>query len=101
MRVLVTGGNGLVGSGVVRTLVHEGHEARCLLRPTSQTERLDGVRYDTAMGDVRDDASIKTALVGCDAVIHLASLSAWAEIDCPLIDQVVAGAARTVLARAA
>jgi dihydroflavonol-4-reductase len=97
MKVLVTGGNGFIGSVVVRTLVAQGHQARCLLRPTSQTERLDGVTYEKAVGDVRDAASVTAALVGCDAVIHLASLSAWDQIDSPLMDEVVEGGTKNIL----
>jgi dihydroflavonol-4-reductase len=100
MKVLVTGGNGFIGSVVVRTLVAEGHGVRCLLRPTSQTDRLDGVAYERALGDVRDAASIGAALDGCDAVIHMASLSAWDQIDSPLMDDVVVGGTRNVLDQA-
>ena len=97
MKVLVTGGNGFIGSVVVRMLVAEGHDVRCLLRPTSQTERIEGVEYERAMGDVRDAKSVTEALDGCDAVIHMASLSAWDQIDSPLMDEVVVGGTRNVL----
>ncbi len=100
MNVLVTGGNGFIGSVVVRTLVAEGHKVRCLLRETSKTDRLDGVTYERAIGDVRDAASITEAASGCDAIIHLASLSAWDQIDSPLMDEVVEGGTRNVLATA-
>jgi len=97
MKVLVTGGNGFIGSVVVRTLVAEGHDVRCLLRPTSQTDRITGVEYERAVGDVRDAKSVEAALAGCDAVIHMASLSAWDQIDSPLMDEVVVGGTRNVL----
>jgi dihydroflavonol-4-reductase len=97
MKVLVTGGNGFIGSVVVRMLVAEGHTARCLLRTTSKTERIDGVEYERVVGDVRDAASVGAALEGCDAVIHMASLSAWDQIDSPLMDEVVVGGTRNVL----
>jgi dihydroflavonol-4-reductase len=100
MKVLVTGGNGFIGSVVVRTLVAEGHVVRCLLRTTSQTDRLAGTDYDRVLGDVRDAASVDAALEGCDAVIHMASLSAWDQIDSPLMDEVVVGGTRNVLAAA-
>ncbi|HEY1816106.1 MAG TPA: NAD-dependent epimerase/dehydratase family protein [Kofleriaceae bacterium] len=100
MKVLVTGGNGFIGSVVVRTLVAEGHEVRCLLRPTSNTDRLANVTFERALGDVRDAASVDAALDGCDAVIHMASLSAWDQIDSPLMDEVVIGGTKHVLAAA-
>lgn len=97
MKVLVTGGNGFIGSVVIRTLVAEGHDVRCLLRPTSKTDRIEDVAYERALGDVRDAASVATALDGCDAVIHMASLSAWDQIDSPLMDAVVVGGTQNVL----
>jgi dihydroflavonol-4-reductase len=97
MKVLVTGGNGFIGSVVVRALIAEGHAVRCLLRATSQTERIDGSTYERAVGDVRDTASLAAAIDGCDAVIHMASLSAWDQIDSPLMDDVVVGGTRNVL----
>jgi len=97
MKVLVTGGNGFIGSMVVRTLLAEGHTVRCLLRPTSVTERLAGADYEKAFGDVRDAQSVRDALDGTDAVIHMASLSAWDQIDSPMMDDVVVGGTRNVI----
>jgi dihydroflavonol-4-reductase len=97
MKVLVTGGNGFIGSVVVRTLLAGGHTVRCLLRPTSQTDRIQGLSYERAEGDVRDAASVARALSGCQAALHLASLSAWDLIDSPLMDEVVEGGTRNLL----
>ena len=97
MRVFVTGGNGFIGSVVVRELVAAGHEVTCLLRPTSNTDRLDGVHHERASGDVRDAASVKAAMAGAEAVIHLASLSSWDLIDSPEMKDVVLGGTANVL----
>ena len=97
MKVFVTGGNGFIGSVVVRTLLAEGHAVRCLLRPTSQTERIDGLGWERAEGDVRDAAAVARGLEGCDGAIHLASLSSWDQIDSPLMDEVVEGGTRNLL----
>jgi dihydroflavonol-4-reductase len=97
MKVFVTGGNGFIGSVVVRTLLEEGHEVRCLLRPSSLTDRIAGLAYQRVDGDVRDAAALARGLAGCDAVIHLASLSNWNDIDSPLMDEVVEGGTRNLL----
>lgn len=100
MKVFVTGGNGFIGSAVVRLLVAGGHQVRCLLRQSSQTGRLAELPYERVEGDIRDAAAVARGLDGCAAVIHLASLSAWDLIDSPLMDEVVEGGTRNVLAAA-
>ena len=96
-KVLVTGGSGFIGSVVVRTLVREGAQVRCLLRPTSKLDRLNGVAYERAEGDVRDAASLRAALAGCQAVIHLAGLSSWDLIDSPAMKEVTEEGSRNLL----
>lgn len=101
MRVFVTGGNGFIGSVVVRELAAQGHEVVCLLRPTSNTDRLAGVQFERADGDVRDAESLRAGIAGARAVIHLASLSSWDLIDSPEMKDVVLGGTRNVLDAAA
>lgn len=102
-KILVTGGSGFIGSVVVRTLASEGAAVRCLLRPTSKLDRLAGVAYERAEGDVRDAASLARALAGCAGVIHLAGLSSWDLIDSPAMKEVTEQGTRNLLqaARAA
>jgi dihydroflavonol-4-reductase len=97
MRVFVTGGNGFIGSYVVRRLVDQGHSVRCLLRKTSKTDRIEGTRYERIEGDVRDLESVRAGMKDCDAVIHLASLSNWNDIDSPLMTEVVVGGTKNIL----
>jgi len=100
-KVFVTGGNGFIGSRVVRLLVTKGREVRCLLRPESRTDRLSGLAYEKAIGDVRDPDSLRRGMEGCDAVIHLASLSSWSDIESPLMPAVVIDGTANVLKAAA
>jgi dihydroflavonol-4-reductase len=98
--VFVTGGNGFIGSRVVRLLVESGRRVRCLLRSTSRTERLAGLEFETAIGDVRDAESVRRGMDGCPAVIHLAGLSSWSDIASPLMPEVVVGGTRNALTAA-
>ena len=74
MRVLVTGGTGLVGGSIVRTLVKQGHQVRVLARRTSKTDHLTALGVEIAYGDILDSESIETALQGCDTLYHAAAL---------------------------
>lgn len=96
-KAFVTGGNGFIGSVVVRKLVAAGWAVRCLLRPTSNTDRIADVPYDRVEGDVRDADSVKRGADGCEAIVHLACLSNWNDIDSPLMTEVVMGGMRSVI----
>ncbi len=96
-KVFVTGGNGFIGSRVVRALVTQGITPRCLLRKSSDTSRIADLPFERAEGDVRDVEAVRAGFEGCDGAIHLASLSNWNDIDSPLMDEVVRGGTRNVL----
>ena len=72
MRVLVTGGSGFVGGHLVRALLARGCAVRAMVRPTSQTDSLDGA--ELVYGDVTDAASCRDAVAGVDVVYHLAAI---------------------------
>jgi dihydroflavonol-4-reductase len=103
MTVFVTGGNGFVGSAVIRRLIEHGHSVRCLIRDGSDTSRISALPWDRVIGDVRDPRAVGRGMAGADGVIHLASPSSWNEIDSPLMQEVGVGGTRVVLdaARAA
>lgn len=102
-KVFVTGGNGFIGSRVVRALAGQGVVPRCLLRKSSDTSRIADLPFERVEGDVRDVEAVRGGFEGCDGAVHLASLSNWNDIDSPLMDEVVKGGTRNVLeaARAA
>ena len=98
MKVFVTGGNGFIGSRVVRRLCTRGHAVRCLLRPTSRTQRIDDLDFERHFGDLADRGSLERGLDGCDACIHLASLSSWEEIAKGDVEGTVVGGTKGLLA---
>ena len=71
MRVLVTGGAGHVGNNVVRALLEDGHEVRCLIR--SDDEALEGLNVERVTGDLLNRDSLRASLSGMEAVIHSAA----------------------------
>ncbi len=75
MRVLLTGATGLLGGELLKLLLAEGHEVRCLLRPDSpNASRLEGQRCDVFRGDAGDEGDIYRALGGMGAVLHVAGI---------------------------
>ena len=76
MRVLVTGGTGFVGPKVVQAIRDEGHEVRALVRDpeSKQAQLLAGWGCELAQGDVTDEESLRRAVEGCDAVVHLVAI---------------------------
>src|SRR5690348_2006962 len=97
MRVFVTGGNGFIGSVVVRDLVSAGHRVVCLLRRGSRRERISDLRFETVDGDVRDIASFRAAMQACDAGIHLAAPGGWSHDDSSALHDVIEGGTRNLL----
>jgi dihydroflavonol-4-reductase len=73
-KVLVTGGSGFIGSALIEELGQRGHDVHALLRKTSLTANLEGLRYTRVEGDLSDIESLKSAVRGMDYVFHLAGV---------------------------
>jgi dTDP-glucose 4,6-dehydratase len=81
-KILVTGADGFIGSHLVEHLVASGHAVRAFVLYNSfgSAGWLDtiaaGALADVEVfpGDVRDPGRVKTAVAGCDRVLHLAAL---------------------------
>jgi dTDP-glucose 4,6-dehydratase len=83
-RVLITGADGFIGSHLTEALVKSGADVRAFVfynsfnswgwldrAPAAVRDRLD-----VFAGDIRDPHGVRTAMKGCDAVLHLAALIA-------------------------
>jgi dihydroflavonol-4-reductase len=73
MKVFLTGATGFVGNHVARAYAAEGAQLRLLTRSTSILSALEGLAADTVVGDLRNPESLRSALTGCDALIHVAA----------------------------
>jgi NAD+-dependent farnesol dehydrogenase len=99
VKILITGGTGFLGRNVARSLAGRGHELRVLAREKSP---LDGLPEGAAIvrGDVTDVDSLRRAVEGCDALVHLAALvKVWVP-DPDLFRAVNVGGLRNALAAA-
>ena len=63
-RTLVTGASGFVGAAVLRALVDRGEAVRALVRASSPRANLEGVDCEIVVGDMRDSASMASAMEG-------------------------------------
>lgn len=70
---LVTGGTGFVGSHLVRALLARGEPVRCLVRPSSRRENLEGLAVELCEGDLTRFDSLTRAVDGCERVFHCAA----------------------------
>lgn len=83
-KILVTGADGFIGSHLVEELVRQGHDVRAFVLYNSFNSWgwLDHSspeikkHLDVFAGDIRDPYGVKTAMRGCDIVLHLAALIA-------------------------
>lgn len=81
-KILVTGADGFIGSHLCEALVEAGYDVRAFVYYNSfgHWGWLDSspaaVRdaLDIFAGDVRDPHGVRTAMQGCDTVLHLAAL---------------------------
>ena len=73
MKVFLTGATGFVGSHVAQELSRRGADLRILVRPTSKLENLAGLAAETVTGDLMKVDALRSAVTGCDAVMHVAA----------------------------
>ena len=70
MTILVTGGTGLVGSRLLRRFIDAGVDCRALVRPGKEVP----AGASPVEGDLFDSDSLKRAVEGVSAIVHLAAV---------------------------
>jgi uncharacterized protein YbjT (DUF2867 family) len=74
VRVLVTGATGFVGPAVANAISDAGHDVRVLERRPGAAAQAGVHDAATVRGDMTDADSLREALQGCDAVVHLVAI---------------------------
>ncbi len=73
MKVFLTGATGFVGSHVARVYAAAGAELRLLTRSSSNLSAIEGLNAEVVVGDLRDPQRLRSAIQGCEAVVHVAA----------------------------
>lgn len=75
MKILVTGGTGVIGEGVIPELIARGHHVRLLSRHAKEDAK-QWHSVEPFEGDISDASSLRGAADDCDAVLHVAGIVA-------------------------
>ncbi len=75
MRILVTGGTGVVGQSAVTALVESGHEVRLLSRDAAKNALAWPNRVHAHPGSVSAPDEVIGSANRCDAVLHIAGIA--------------------------
>lgn len=81
MRVVVTGGSGVVGATLVRHLVDRGDEVRALARSQAASDHLSYLGAVPVRGDVLDRESLRDLVHGAVQVFHVAGVNEMCSAD--------------------
>ncbi|MFN0103466.1 MAG: DUF1990 family protein [Bryobacteraceae bacterium] len=76
MRVLVTGGSGVIGAGLIPELLTHGHQVRLLTRGADEASREWPAAVESFQADVTDADQLVGAADACDAVVHITGIVA-------------------------
>ncbi len=73
MKVFLTGSTGFVGSHVAHAYASQNAVLRLLTRKTSNLAAIEGLSAEIVVGDLKQPESLRSAIRGCDALVHVAA----------------------------
>ena len=101
MRILITGGVGALGTPICKAFLRDGFTVRVLIRDRKTNRRKAaslGANAEIALGDVTDPDSVRQAMQGVDAVVHLAGvIPPSTEQNPERADRINLGGTRTII----
>jgi len=70
--ILITNATGFIGRAIVRRLVAERRQVRCLLQPSQREQRLPtDISFSTVSASMADLPALRTAMQDVTAIVHL------------------------------
>jgi uncharacterized protein YbjT (DUF2867 family) len=85
--ILVTGATGFIGPKVVHALRARGLPVRALVRDRAKGRQLESWGAELAVGDMTRPETLRAAVEGCEAVVHLVSIRTGRRRDFEAISQ--------------
>jgi dihydroflavonol-4-reductase len=73
MKILITGGSGLLGNNIVRQCLDRGDRPICLVRSKSPQRSFENLDVELLHGDLSHAQTLLEAAGRCDAIIHTAA----------------------------
>src|ERR1700729_1073047 len=73
MKVFLTGSTGFIGSHVAHACAAQNIELRLLTRKTSSLAAIESIPAQIVVGDLSQPESLRSAIRGCDALVHVAA----------------------------
>ena len=95
MRAFVTGASGHVGGNLVRQLLDEGYELKCLVR--NDVRALDGLDVEQVSGNLCDPSTLIPHMQDVDVVFHAAAFVAVEKSDFKLMEKINVGGTKAML----
>ena len=94
MRAFVTGASGHVGGNLVRQLLDEGYELKCLVR--NDVRALDGLDVEQVSGNLCDPSTLIPHMQDVDVVFHAAAYVAVEKSDFKLMEKINVGGTKAM-----
>jgi nucleoside-diphosphate-sugar epimerase len=72
MKTLITGATGFIGTHLIKALVNEGRDVRCLTRTPGNIDKIECLGAEAFVGDLLFSDSLSSALKDVNIIYHLA-----------------------------
>ena len=78
MKVGITGATGFIGGRLLRRMLADGYEVKCLVRDEAKGKVLEKLGAEIYMGDLSDPDTLKDFPIDCEYIFHIAAfVSDW------------------------